>query len=210
MIDEKKVSLMTRLTIYEKNENHGTLSMSKYYKTDYVRFNVLKSLVAASITYWILVVIYVGLHYDDLLANINEMDYFDAVTKLLMGYVICCLIYYAFSSVLYRKRYETAVPELTQYNSDLKDLIEIQGGPLHRARVVKNSAISGTTVGRPRVDSESARLKQNATARAASQRPVNPGVVRTNQEVRRRQVNEHVGRTAKANTNNSTREGRNR
>lgn len=141
MIDEKKVGLMTRLAIYEKHEKRRNLVMSRYYQTDYVRYNVLKTWVASTVAYWSVVGAYVFMKFDDLLAEINDIDYFDLMYKILGGYVAFCLVYFLFSSLVYHYRYIKAKSGLTEYNSNLKDLIELEGGPMHHAKPVKNARI---------------------------------------------------------------------
>ena len=44
MVDEKKTILMTKLAIFEKHEKNKSLVVSKYYRSDYVRYNVLKNM----------------------------------------------------------------------------------------------------------------------------------------------------------------------
>ena len=49
MVDEKKTILMTKLAIFEKHEKNKSLVVSKYYRSDYVRYNVLKKWVGLTI-----------------------------------------------------------------------------------------------------------------------------------------------------------------
>lgn len=125
MVDEKNTILMTKLAIFEKKEKNKSLVMSKYYKTDYVRFNVLKTWVAATVLYWSIVGGYVFMAFDVLLAKINDLDYFGIMYKLLGGYVAVCAIYFLFASILYSYRYNKAKPGLIDYNVNLKKLIGI-------------------------------------------------------------------------------------
>lgn len=141
MIDEKKVRLMTKLAIYEKHEANKSLTISKYYKSDYVRYNVLKTWVAATVVYWTIIAAYVFLKFDDLLAKINEIDYFDLMYKMLGGYVIVCLAYYLFSSMVYNYRYSKAKPGLVKYNANLKKLIALEGGGPVKRKVVERPGV---------------------------------------------------------------------
>ena len=43
MLNNRKVRIMTQLAIYEKGEGKKDFKLSKFYKTDYARFNVLKT-----------------------------------------------------------------------------------------------------------------------------------------------------------------------
>lgn len=141
MVDEKKVKLMTRLSIYEKKEKNDGLVMSRFFERDYVRFNVLKTLVAATVVYWAVVGAYVFVSFEVILDSINNMDYFGVMYRILGWYAVFCLVYFFFAYLVYSYRYGKKRKGLTQYNSDLRDLIEISGGPMHRGKLVRNSNI---------------------------------------------------------------------
>ena len=49
MLDKKKIKLMTRISIYEKNEDTNDLALSKFYKEDYAKYGCLKTLVATTV-----------------------------------------------------------------------------------------------------------------------------------------------------------------
>lgn len=136
MVDENRVKLMTRLAIYEKHEGNRNLVMSKYYKKDYVRYQVLKTWVASTVVYWAVIGSYIFMKFEDLLAGINDMDYFDIMYRMLAWYVVFCLAYFFFATILYSYRYAKAKPGLVEYNSNLKDLIELEGGAMHHAKAV--------------------------------------------------------------------------
>ena len=42
---------MSRLAMYEQNEGKEDVRLSKYFRTDYVRLNVLKTVVAVTVGY---------------------------------------------------------------------------------------------------------------------------------------------------------------
>lgn len=135
MVDEKKVKLMTRLAIYEKHEKSRGLVMSKYFQGDFVRYNILKTLVSVTICFWAVVGYYVFTNFDVLLITVSEVDYFDVMYKLLGAFAKVALVYFAASFLIYNLRYEKAKKGLIRYNSDLRDLIELEGGPAHYSKV---------------------------------------------------------------------------
>ena len=47
MLDEEKIKLMTKVTIYEKHQEMGDMILSRYYREDYVQYGCLKTLVGA-------------------------------------------------------------------------------------------------------------------------------------------------------------------
>ena len=127
MIDENKVRLMTKIAIYEKKEGNRNLMISKYYRSDYVRYNVLKTIVAATVAFWSIVGAYAFIEFDDLLAKVSDVDYFDVMYKLLGAYVFVCLGFFFFAQIVYSYRYSMAKPGLIRYNVNLKRLIESYG-----------------------------------------------------------------------------------
>jgi len=147
VVDERKVKLMTRLEIYEQKELHKDIALSRFYKNDYVRYNVLKSIVAATIAYWTVIGTYIFLQFEDILVKLNEnLDYFDLIYKILGYYVFFCIAYFFLSTFVYYYRYEMARPGLTEYNSNLRDLIELEGGPLHRGKLANTKVVAKETV----------------------------------------------------------------
>jgi len=144
MIDENKVRLMTKIAIYEKKEGNRNLMISKYYKSDYVRYNVLKTLVAVTVAFWAIIGAYVFIKFDELLAKVSDVDYFDVMYKLLGAYVFVCLGFFFFAQIVYSYRYSMAKPGLIKYNVNLKRLIVSYGG---KKRKKKNpDKVVGTVV----------------------------------------------------------------
>lgn len=142
MVDENKVILMTKLEIYEKSEQGRDLNISKFYKRDYVRYNVLKTWIASTVVFWLGIGVYLFMNFETLLMKIDEIDYFDMIYKALAMYVLFCAIYFGIASLLYIYRYEKAKPGLVKYNSNLKRLIELEGGQIRKAKVLEDSSIA--------------------------------------------------------------------
>jgi flagellar biosynthesis GTPase FlhF len=140
VVDEKKVRLMTRLAIYEKKEKDKGLIRSKYFQGDYVRYNVLKTMVSSTIVFWGVLGYYAFMNFDSLLAKVSDVDYFDVMYKLIGWYVTFCVIYFLIASLLYNYRYEKSKRGLISYNSDLRDLIELEGGPMHHSKLVREDS----------------------------------------------------------------------
>ena len=186
MIDENKVGLMTKLAIYEKHESSHNLVMSKYYKSDYVRYNVLKTLVASTVVYWAVVGAYIFMKFDELLAKINDIDYFELMYDLLGGYVIFCLVYFLIATALYNYRYSKAKPGLIKYNVNLKKLIELEGG---------NSGKQGKVVAREEsILADSNDVNPYAESERTTEQRSNRPVVNRSAVVRQRMQQEEMAR----------------
>ncbi len=168
MVDEKKVALMTKLAIYEKKQTNDAIAISKYYKNDYVRYNVLKTWVAATVVFWTVVGFFAFMNFEDLLADINDVNYFNVMYDMLLKYALVCVAFCLFAAVVYSIRYAMARPGLVKYNSNLKDLIEMQGGPMHHAKIVKDSGIEITPQSRQTGSGVQKRSQQSESERAAT------------------------------------------
>lgn len=125
MLDEEKIKLMTKITIYEKNEETAGLTMSKYYKEDYVKYHCLKTLVAITICYWLCIAVYVLISFEQVLNTLNTMDYFKVISRLMGGYVIAMVIFYLYAFIVYNFRYAKAKRGLVEHNRNLKKLLKL-------------------------------------------------------------------------------------
>lgn len=124
MVREKNVKLMTKIAIYEKNKGKSEIPMNAYYKGDFVRLNVLKSVVSATIAYALILVLVIVYNMEFLLSNVLKMDYKVLAVKVLVCYVVWILVYWLAARVLYARRYEQSRSRIIIYNHDLKKLQE--------------------------------------------------------------------------------------
>ncbi len=125
MLDEKKIRLMTKITIYEKNEDIGDLAMSKFFREDYVKYGCLKTLVVVTFCYWLIFGVYVLLNLENVLNSLNSMDYFKVISRLMGGYVGAMIVFYLYAFIVYNVKYAIAKPRLVRYNRCLNKLIKL-------------------------------------------------------------------------------------
>ena len=74
MINEERVMLMTRLSSYEANEGKKDIAITHYYRGDYIGFQVLKSVVAATISFFAVFGVYLFYNFETLMQDIYKMD----------------------------------------------------------------------------------------------------------------------------------------
>ena len=182
MVDEKKAILMTKLAIFEKHEKNKSLVISKYYRSDYVRYNVLKTWVAVTVLYWSLIAGYIFMAFDSILEKLNDLDYFAIMYKMLGGYVLICAVYFLFSFILYNYRYKKAKDGLVQYNINLKELIHADDTPQMKKRLVDETKRSTDNVSEARAHmAQSQRV--NVSRSDMIQRQLQEQQERKNQEI---------------------------
>lgn len=134
MVREENVKLMSKIAIYEKRKGKTEIPMSGYYKSDYVRLNVLKSVVSATIAFLIVAIVIVVYKLDYILANILKIDYKSLGMSVLIIYAVWVLIYWLAARIVYAVRYESARPHIIDYNHKLKKLEEESYREIMRAK----------------------------------------------------------------------------
>lgn len=119
MLNENKVKMMTKMAIFEKNNKRDLQLHIKYFKSDYVTLGILKSIIAATFAYVLLAAAYVLLKMEDVISNINNLDYAAIGSKAVLYYVIFIVVYAIISFFVYAIKYEKAKDDVNKYNTRL-------------------------------------------------------------------------------------------
>ena len=122
MINEEKVILMTRLASYESNEGKKDISIVNYFKGDYIGFQILKSVIAATISFLALFGVYVFYNFEELMQNIYKMDLLGFGKDVIILYLCTVGAYGVITYVLFTYKYNKAKKNLRNYYSNLKKL----------------------------------------------------------------------------------------
>ncbi len=125
MINNRKVRLMTQLAIYEKGEGKKDFKLAKYYKTDYARFNVLKTALAVTVSYAILCVFFALYKLQYILDNILTIDY-KQIGWTALGIYLGLMSFYLIVTLLgYSIKYSLSRKKLSKYYRMLRKLKEL-------------------------------------------------------------------------------------
>lgn len=122
MLNNKKVRLMTKLAVYETKVCKEDIHLSKYYKTDYVRYQVLKSVISATVGYLLILFLVFVYRMEYLIRNAVTLDYKSLGMFILGIYIIVVTIYGFGSIVVYSRKYDTSRKKLARYFKLLKRL----------------------------------------------------------------------------------------
>ena len=128
MLNENKVKMMTKMAIYEKNEGRRMLKTARYFKSDYIAFGILKTLITTSIAYIIMLIMYVLYNMESIIKDINKIDYTEVGTNLIIGYVAMIAVFSAIALVVYGKQYDNSRNGLKRYFSRLNKLERFYNG----------------------------------------------------------------------------------
>ena len=122
MLNNRKVRLMTKLAIYEKEDGKEDIRLGKYYRVDYVRYQMLKTLVAVTFGYLILVLLTIIYNAEYLIAEAVKMDY-AAIGRTMLGiYLVLVLVFVGIAGIGYTVKYNRSRKKLGKYYQMLKRL----------------------------------------------------------------------------------------
>ena len=125
-IDGDRVKLMTRMASFEDNEGREAIRICNYFRSDYVFLNVVKAIVSATISYFLIMALYVYYNIDRLLQDIYTMDLMATGRRLVTSYVIFAGAFGIIAYVVYSFRYDWAKKHLNDYNYALRELLNMQ------------------------------------------------------------------------------------
>lgn len=125
MLNEEKVILMTKMASYEENEGKKNENIGNYFRGDYVALQVVKSVICSTLTFVLIVALYIFYDFEEFMQDIYKIDLFSYVRSLLIYYVITVIIYGAFTYLISTLRYFKAVNSLKTFSLNLKKLNSI-------------------------------------------------------------------------------------
>lgn len=115
VLNEKKIRIMSRLASYEKKENQEKFRQTGYYKSDYIRYNLLKTIVSVTIGYVLTLGLLAFYNAEFLITNAVTLNYKAVVGKALAVYFILLVVYIIVTIGIYSLKYDKAHKFLGKY-----------------------------------------------------------------------------------------------
>ena len=122
MLNENKVKMMTKMAIYEKNEGRRMIKTARYFKGDFIAFGVLKTVIAVTIAFLIIIAMVVLCNAEGLVNEINNLDYIGLAKKIGSYYVLMLIVFSVIAGFVYNCQYESTRKGLKRYFSRLNKL----------------------------------------------------------------------------------------
>lgn len=122
MIKEEKVILMTKLASYEGGKGKKDISVLNYFRSDYIGFQILKSVIAATLSFLAVFAVYVFYNFEILMQDVYKMDLLSFGKTIVILYLCTVGAYGVISYVVYASRYNKAKKNLRTYYANLKKL----------------------------------------------------------------------------------------
>ena len=125
MLNEKRIILMTKMASYEANEGKKNVAIGSYFRSDYIGWQVLKSIISATIAFVVVFGMYIFYDFEVFMMDIYKMDLIEFAKQVLRMYLWTIGVYAAISYVVYTVRYNRAIKSLKLYHMNLRRLSEM-------------------------------------------------------------------------------------
>ena len=111
---------MTKLASYEAGEGKKNAAIGKYFRSDYIGVQVIKSIISATVAFAIGFGLYILYDFESLMMDIYKMDLFIFAKNVLMNYFAVVVVYAVLTYGIYAYRYSRAKKSLKNYYANLK------------------------------------------------------------------------------------------
>lgn len=125
MLNEERIRLMTRMAAFEELDGKKDISISGYFRGDYISFQVLKSAIYATFGFVVAVAMYVLYDLETFMSDFYKMDIVAFCQDMLTRYVAVLAIYLVISYFVYSFRYNRAKRHIKTYSIQLRKLREM-------------------------------------------------------------------------------------
>lgn len=122
MLDKKRIRLMSKTAMYEKQHIREDMKISSYYKKDYSSMNTVLTLLWVTVGYLIVAGTVLFLNMDALLENLTVQKLVVIVGILLAAYLILLIVYGISAAGYYKKRHTDSKQRVKKYYRDLNRL----------------------------------------------------------------------------------------
>ena len=122
MLSKKKIKIMFHMASYEDGIGKQDLKNVRFYKNDYVRLNMLKSIVCVTVAYALILVLAAMYNLEYLIGNAVNLPYKTIGFSVLGIYLLLVGMYIFISVLVYSLKYEASRKRVQKYFRFLKYL----------------------------------------------------------------------------------------
>lgn len=122
MINEERVRQLYKVAMYEQREEKLHRQIGKYYRSDYIGKEILKSIFTGSVAYIFLLVLVAVSQWEKYMSMVNQMDISSMLMPLLVVYVAYMAVYLIVTYMFFKVRYEDNRKRLDEYEEELRVL----------------------------------------------------------------------------------------
>ena len=121
MLNIDKVKHMTKAAAYETGKERKNIKISTYFRTDYMGLQLVKSALAYTVSFVILVVIWAMGTMEELLNMLNGIEFIKGLaTQLIILYAVGLILYEIITYVYFSIKYQDAKKSVKDFQLHLK------------------------------------------------------------------------------------------
>lgn len=122
MLNRERVKQLYKVALYEQKEEKLHKQIGKYYRSDYIGKEILKSIFTGTLAYLFIIVLFVINEWDIFLKEINHLDIKEMGVPLLLTYFVYMLLYLGVTYFIYKSRYEKSRDHLDEFEEEIRTL----------------------------------------------------------------------------------------
>lgn len=122
MLNEERVKQLCKVALYEKREEKVHKQIGKYYRSDYIGKEILKSIFTGTAAYLFIVLLMIINKWNEVLSIINKLSFQENILPFLITYVIFMVAYIVLTYIVYKTRYDSCRKDLDEYEKELQVL----------------------------------------------------------------------------------------
>lgn len=125
MLNEEKIRLMTRLTVYEEGLGIKDKRTAEYFQNDYVLSGLIGSFVAGTLAWGVCAAVYCGYFFEEIFFSVYENRLGSYLQLAVTSYIVFILLFLAFTFTVYYRKSAAFARRRMMYEQDLEALTEI-------------------------------------------------------------------------------------
>lgn len=120
MLNEERVCEMTKVAVFDVNEEKNCKPMIQYFRGDYIARELIKSFFTGTAAFLIFAAVYCVNHAEKLLETLGQTDLQKSAEGILWIYLIFLGIYLGITYLIYNARYSKGRQKVKKYYTHLK------------------------------------------------------------------------------------------
>lgn len=122
MLNPGRIKLMTALAMYETGEGKKDIKISSYAKNDYVSLHVLTTVIAVTVAYLLIAIIFCALFMGLVVNSMNMTTLYLYGMIALVVYAIIVIVTIIYGRIYYSKKYKLAKLHTKSFYKGLKSI----------------------------------------------------------------------------------------
>lgn len=122
MVNEERLRHMIKISEFDTYEDKGCKPMTQYARKDYISLQMIKSFLMGTIAFFFMLGLWCLYFMDELMKQMNSMDYKETLITLLVLYAAFMLIYLAATYIVYQMKYTAGRRKVKGYYGSLKQV----------------------------------------------------------------------------------------